>query len=98
MKDINKFPIMQRDIAVIVNKDVQASEIINVIKKVGKRMLLSANVFDLYLGENIGLDNKSLAIRMEFSDLKRTLEAKEVDERVNEILGILDKKLGAKLR
>jgi len=98
VKDINKFPIMQRDIAVIVNKDVQASEIINVIKKVGKRMLLSANVFDLYLGENIGLDNKSLAIRMEFSDLKRTLEAKEVDERVNEILGILDKKLGAKLR
>jgi phenylalanyl-tRNA synthetase beta chain len=97
-KEINKFPTMQRDIAIVLDKDIPASNVLQVIKKAGKRMLLDANVFDLYLGENVGENEKSLAIRMEFSDPKRTLEAKEVDDRVASILKDLEKELSAKLR
>jgi len=98
VKEINKFPSIYRDIAVVVKKDVNSSDIMNTIKKAGKRMLLNINVFDLYVGENVQADEKSLALRMEFSDQKRTLEAKEVDDRVNEILSLLEKQLDAKLR
>lgn len=98
VKEINKFPLMLRDIAIVVDKSVVADNVLKDIKKAGKRMLLSANIFDLYVGDSIGEDKKSLAIRLEFSDPKRTLEAKEVDDRVNSILGILKKTCNAELR
>lgn len=97
-KEINKFPAMQRDIALVVEKTVTAKQILDSVKKTGKRMLLNASIFDLYEGENVDKDKKSLAIRMEFSDQKRTLETKEVDERVKSILSILNKQFGATLR
>ena len=61
-------------------------------------MLTDVNIFDLYVGENIGKENKSLAIRLEFSDPKKTLETSEVDERVKSILSILKRAHGAELR
>ena len=98
VKEINKFPKIQRDIAVVLSKEVIASDVITSIKKAGKRMLTDVNIFDLYVGENIGKENKSLAIRLEFSDPKKTLETSEVDERVKSILSILKRAHGAELR
>jgi phenylalanyl-tRNA synthetase beta chain len=98
VKDINKFPEIERDIALVVDDIVTANELLQVIKKAGKRMLLSANVFDLYKGEPLEDNQKSLAIKLTFSDPKRTLETKEVDQRVNEILGVLKARLSAVLR
>jgi len=98
VKEINKYPIMSRDIAIVVGKEVVASELLSVINKAGKRMLLSSSIFDLYVGDSIGKDNKSLAIRLEFSDNNKTLEAKDVDDRVRSILGILKASFNAELR
>ncbi|MCK5388407.1 MAG: phenylalanine--tRNA ligase subunit beta, partial [Candidatus Izimaplasma sp.] len=97
VKEINKFPSIYRDLAIVVDKTVAAKELIDAIKKAGKRMLVNVNVFDLYVGESLGHNKKSLAIRMEFSDTTKTLESNDVDARVKEILGIIGKQLEAVL-
>ena len=97
-KSINKFPSIYRDIALVVNKEVSAKELSDSIKKSGKRLLVSVEVFDLYVGENLGENKKSVALRLEFSDQSKTLEMNDVDARIKEILGHLGKLLGAQIR
>lgn len=98
VKDITKYPEVERDIAIVVQNDVLASDILQVINKAGKRMLISSEIFDLYRGKPLQDDQKSVAIKLVFSDPKRTLETKEVDTRVHEILGVLKAQLKAELR
>lgn len=97
-KEINKFPEMTRDIAVVCDKSIEASTLLNTVNKAGKRMLVSSEVFDLYLGTPLKETEKSLAIKLVFSDPKRTLETKEVDDRVQEVLKALESKHNAVLR
>lgn len=98
VKEINKFPSIYRDLAIVIDKDISANKVIEQIKKAGKRMLVSIDIFDLYQGENIDASKKSLALRLEFSDQKKTLETKEVDESMRNILSQLEKTLGATIR
>ncbi|QMS85561.1 phenylalanine--tRNA ligase subunit beta [Candidatus Xianfuyuplasma coldseepsis] len=98
LQDINKFPDVERDIAVVVDENVLASELLQVVNKAGKRMLIQSEIFDVYRGKPLEDYQKSVAIRLVFSDPKRTLETKEVDTRVHEILGVLKAKLKAELR
>jgi len=98
VKEINKFPSIYRDIAIVLDDKVSAKEVTDAISKAGKRMLVNVNVFDLYIGESLGKNKKSLAVRMEFSDSTKTLETAEVDARTKEILGIIGKQLNAVLR
>ena len=97
-KEINKYPEITRDIAVVVDEKILAADILQVVNKAGKRMLISSEIFDLYKGSPLESTQKSLAIKLIFSDPKKTLEAKEVDQRVNDILGVLKAKFNAVLR
>jgi len=97
-KDINKFPSIYRDIAIVIPNEVSAKEITKVIQKAGKRMLVTISVFDLYKGENLGENKKSLALRLEFSDSSKTLETSDVDARMKDILSSLEKTHNAILR
>jgi Phenylalanyl-tRNA synthetase beta subunit len=98
IKEINKFPEVERDIAVVVDNSVLASDLIQAINKAGKRMLISSEIFDLYRGKPLEDHQKSIAVKLVFSDPKRTLETKEVDMRVHEILGVLKAQFKAELR
>jgi phenylalanyl-tRNA synthetase beta chain len=98
VKEINKFPSIYRDIAVVLDNKTSAKELTDAISKAGKRMLVNVNIFDLYIGESLGENKKSLAVRMEFSDSTKTLETADVDARTKEILGIIGKQLNAVLR
>jgi phenylalanyl-tRNA synthetase beta chain len=98
VKEIVKYPQIERDIAVVVEDHVTAKEILDVVKKTGKRMLLHSEVFDVYKGTPLKTNEKSVAIKLIFGDPKKTLETKDVDTRVHEILGVLHKSLNASLR
>lgn len=98
VKEINKFPSVYRDIAIVLDKEVTAKEITDTISKAGKRVLVNIDIFDLYVGENVEEHQKSLALRLEFSDPKGTLETKDVDERMEVILSALKKSNNAVLR
>ncbi len=97
-KDAYKYPSMEKDMAFIVKKEVQASEIESIIKKQGGRLLTDTQIFDVYEGENVGSDEKSVAFHLTFQDETRTLTEEEVMNVFNNIIEHVEKELNATLR
>lgn len=97
-KDIPKFPSISKDIAFIVKKNVTAGEIMDTIKKTGGKLLQSISVFDVYTGENVLEDEKSIAFKLNFMDPSRTLTDDEVMNIFNEIISKVENSHNAKLR
>ncbi len=93
-----KYPGISKDMAFIVKKDITAGMIISTIKKVGGKLLSNVQVFDVYTGEGIGEDEKSLAFSLDFIDNKRTLTEDEVMDLFNKIIVEVEKKYKAVLR
>ena len=96
-QSINKYPLVSRDLAIVVNKDVLADSVLNSIKRACKN-ITSVELFDVYTGENVGENEKSLAFNITFEDRTKTLENQEIDEFVDVILKRLDKEFNARLR
>ncbi len=97
-KDAPKYPSMEKDMAFIVKKDVSASDIENIIKKQGGRLLTNIEVFDVYVGENVQEDEKSIAFHLTFQDETRTLTEEEVMNIFNKTIEHVEKELNAVLR
>ena len=97
-KEASKYPDIIKDMAFIVKKDVTAGNIIDVIKKSGGRLLTDIDIFDVYTGENVKDDEKSIAFKLTFSDSTRTLSDDEVMEVFNNIINNVTKELNAILR
>ena len=84
--------------AFIMNKSITSEDVIKVIKKSGGKLLTDVKIFDHYEGENIGLENKSLAFNLTFEDYSKTLTDEEVMEVFNNIISSVEKTLNIKLR
>ena len=97
VKEISKYPSVDKDVAFIVKKNVTAGSIIEQIKKSGGRLLTDINIFDVYEGENVSSDEKSIAFSLTFSDSTKTLSDDEVMNIFNKIISDVEK-TGAKLR
>ncbi len=95
---IQRYPAMERDIAVVIKKDIDAAKLIEVVKKAEKKLLKVISIFDVYTGDKVDEDEKSIALKLVFMDKERTLETEEVTERVNKIIKTLGKELDARLR
>ncbi len=93
-----KFPSTGRDMAVVVDKDVPAVELLEVIKANGSTLLQDAQIFDVYQGEQIAEGKKSLAFKLTFQAEDRTLTDGEVNEVYDKILNKLAEKFQAHLR
>ena len=97
-KEISKFPGIKKDVAFIVDKKINANEIEEAIKKAGGKLLTDIKVFDVYVGENVGEDEKSIAFSLNFEDPSKTLSDEEVMTVFNNIIEAVCKKLNAKVR
>lgn len=97
-KEISKFPNVKKDVAFIVDKNITSKEIEMVIKKASGSALTNIEVFDVYTGENVGENEKSIAYSLTFNDTKRTLTEKEVMESFKKIIENVEKKCNARLR
>lgn len=97
-KEISKFPNVNKDVAFIVNKDIPSKEVEDVIKKAGGSNLVNIEVFDVYTGENVAEDEKSIAYSLTFNNTKKTLTEEEVMNSFNKIIENVEKKCSAKLR
>jgi len=98
IKPVPKFPSFDFDLAVTVDKDIRAGDLMDQAKKSAGKQLISINVFDVYEGENIGKDKKSIAFRLLFRDESKTLTIKDVEPLVDNILKSLSKQFDAELR
>ena len=97
-KELSKFPNVTKDLAFITSKNTPSESIEKVIKKSGGRLLTNVEVFDVYTGENIGNDEKSIAYSLTFSDPSKTLSDEEVMEVFNRIIVEVETKTNCKLR
>lgn len=97
-KEANKYPEIVKDVAFVVDKNTTSLDIYNVIKRTGSRLLTSIEVFDLYVGENVLENEKSLAYKLTFSDTTRTLNEEEVMTLFENIIKEVCSKCNAKLR
>ena len=92
---ISPFPSISRDISILLNKQIKSSDIINCIYNSCDNLLIDANVFDVYSGEELDENSKSLAIKLIFQSKEKTLVDEEVDQRMVSILEKLKSQFGA---
>ena len=97
-KAASKYPEIKKDLAFIVDKDIDSYTVSNVIKKAGGRLLNDIYVFDVYTGDKIDSSKKSLAYSLTFSSNDRTLSEEEIMKVFNNIIKKCEKEIGAELR
>ncbi len=97
-KEISKFPSIKKDVAFVVDKSLTSKEIEKVIKNAGGSLLTEIEVFDVYTGAIIGLDKKSIAYSLTFSDNKKTLTDEVVNGLMEKVMENVCKKFGAEVR
>ena len=97
-KEINKYPTIEKDMAFIIDKNVLAEDILKEIKKSGGKLVTNIEIFDVYEGINIGINNKSIAYKVTFEDYNKTLTDEEIMPIFNKIIDNVEKKFNAKLR
>ena len=97
-KEAPKYPTIEKDLAFIIDKNITSGEVLEVIKRAGGRLLSNIKVFDVYTGDNIDSDKKSIAYSLTFMDSNRTLEEKEVMELFNRIIEKVTSEFNCELR
>ena len=97
-KEAPKYPMIEKDMAFILDKDINSSSVEDVIRKASGRMLKDINVFDMYVSDNLGSNKKSVAYRLTYQDDSRTLTEKEVMEVFNKAIEQVQIQFKAELR
>ena len=96
-KEVPKYPAVQRDLSMVVSKDILAGDIELIIEKNGGSHLEAVDLFDVYEGEQIEAGHKSLAFTVVFRAKDKTLEEAEINSSMNKIVEKLREK-GIELR
>jgi phenylalanyl-tRNA synthetase beta chain len=95
---IPRFPSITRDIALVANKETVSGTLKEIILTAGAPLLKEAQVFDLYEGDKMEQEKKSIAFSLKYMDPERTLTDEEVTKVHNKVLEALQEKAGAVLR
>ena len=98
LESLPKYPSISRDLAILVEHDTAAGDVEKVIVKSGGKFFKGVTLFDVYTGERIPADKKSLAFALEFRSNERTLKDEEADDAFKNILAAVEKDFGATLR
>ena len=97
-KQISKFPVVRRDLALLVDRQVAIQEIKNIIKEVIGKLVIDLRVFDLYCGKGIDKMKKSVALGLTLQHPSRTLKDSEINELVGEAITTLQNRINAQVR
>lgn len=98
IRQIPKFPAVQRDLAIIVAKQLEFGEIEKSVQKVKLSKLQGIKLFDIFESEKLGPEKKSMAVNFTFLDEEKTLTDQEIDGWMNKIMSTLEKDLQAEIR
>ena len=87
-----------RDFAFLVNKDTKAQDLTEVIQNIDKNLIKKIKIFDVYEGENIPSDKKSIALKVTIQSDHKTLNESDLTNISKKIVSTVEEKTGAKLR
>ena len=97
-KEISKFPNVVKDIAFIIDDNISNDQIMKEIKKSAGRLLTNIELFDIYKGENIDTNKKSLAYKLTFNDKDNTLTDEVINPIFNKIMEDIKNKFNCEIR
>ncbi len=98
VKEIAKYPSVQRDVAMVVAKELPWEQVQQTVQKIKLNKLQEIKLFDIFESEKLGPDKKSVAVNFTFLDEEKTLTDKEIDGWMNKIMATLEKELQAEIR
>jgi phenylalanyl-tRNA synthetase beta chain len=94
----NDFPIVERDFAFVVDKNLMVGELTKSIQTIDKNLIKEVNIFDIFSGNNIEEGKKSVALRVKIQSSEKTFTSAEIDDLSAKIIETLANKFEAKLR
>jgi phenylalanyl-tRNA synthetase beta chain len=97
-KEIPRYPEVRRDLALLLDKNINFAEIEALAVQNGGKLLRNVSLFDVYEGEQVGPDKKSYAVSFILRDDNKTLKDEEIDAFMNRLINVFEKKLHAQLR
>ncbi len=98
VKPLAKYPSSTRDLSIVVKADVLAGEVVEQIKQSAGILCEQVEFLDIYQGQQIGEDEKSISVRLVFRKQDNTLTQDEINTQVDKVLSQLKIKFNAKLR
>jgi len=96
--ELSRFPEVRRDLALIADREVSATAVLDVIRENAGEWLTDLRLFDVYQGKGIDPHRKSLAVGLTWQHPSRTLNDDEVNTTTQNILTSLEQRLNATLR
>ncbi|MFT4169840.1 MAG: phenylalanine--tRNA ligase subunit beta [Dysgonomonas sp.] len=96
--EISKYPVVKRDLALLLDKAVLFDQIERIARKSEKKLLKEVSLFDVYEGKNLPEGKKSYAVNFVLQDDEKTLTDKQIDAIMQKIQKSLEQELGASLR
>jgi phenylalanyl-tRNA synthetase beta chain len=96
--ELSKFPEVRRDLAILINRDIEAGFVLSVVREASGSHLTNLRLFDTYEGKGIDPKRKSLALGLTFQHSSRTLNEDEINVTIENVVKALDKQCGATLR
>ena len=97
-KDLGTYPPASQDLAVVVGRDVPAAAVVEQARRAGGKLVRSVRVFDVYEGDQVAADKRSLALRVVMRSTERTLGEKDIAGVRAKILKALEREFEATLR
>lgn len=97
-RPISRFPVVRRDISIIVDESIPFSACLNAVQEVAGESLRDLELFDVYRGQGIDSDKKSFSLGLIFQAISSTLVDREVDEAVHRVVESLSRRVGGSLR
>ena len=94
-KELPKFPAVRRDLALLVEKNVQFAQIEKLVFDADRKLVKSVNLFDVYEGKHLEAGKKSYAISITLQDENQTLNDKVIDKVMQKIIKSLEERAGA---
>lgn len=97
-KEFGKYPSVSRDLALLIDTDVEFARIEQVARHAERKLLKKIELFDVYEGNNLPRGKKSYAVNFILQDDTRTLNDKQIDSSMQRIITSLKRELNAELR
>lgn len=97
-KPLSRFPDVIRDSALLLDDTVEAAQIMNIVERTKIKFLENVTLFDLYTGKGVAQGKKSVAIRVRYRDLEKTLTEQDVTKAHDKLIRSLCHQLGAEIR
>ncbi|MFV7869525.1 phenylalanine--tRNA ligase subunit beta, partial [Enterococcus faecium] len=97
-KEVNKFPEVTRDLALVVDRAITYQQLEKAVQQAKPAKLQSMRLFDVFESDKLGTNKKSMAVSFTFADDTKTLTDKEIDSMMQRLIGGFEKEIQAEIR